>query len=125
MAATYRDLLAWQKAMALVSEIYRVTRSFPREELYTLTSQLRRAAISIPSNIAEGQVRQSRKEFYYFLITARGSLAEIETQLHIARDLDYTADECLNTLSERTSEVGRILNGLISSIKAKIDNLAA
>jgi four helix bundle protein len=84
---SYRDLIAWQKAMDLVTAIYRVTGSFPREELYGLTSQLRRAAVSVPSNIAEGQARFSRKEFHHFLSQARGSLVEIETQLMIAENL--------------------------------------
>src|ERR1700757_2166538 len=89
MGESYRDLVAWRKAMNLVTAVYEVTRSFPREELYGLTSQLRRAAVSVPSNIAEGQARFSRKEFHHFLSQARGSLVEIETQLMIARNLKY------------------------------------
>ena len=89
MGESYRDLIAWRKAMDLVTDIYRVTQSFPRDELYGLTSQLRRAAVSVPSNIAEGQARFSRKEFHQFLSHARGSLVETETQLMIAQNLDY------------------------------------
>jgi len=84
MAQSYKELIAWRKAMDLVVEVYRVTRSFPGDELYGLTSQLRRAAVSVPSNIAEGQARYSRREFCHFLTIARGSLAEIETQVRIA-----------------------------------------
>jgi len=79
MGESYRELIAWQKAIRLVTEIYQATRQFPRDELYGLTSQLRRAAVSVPSNIAEGQARFSRKEFHHFLSQARGSLVEIET----------------------------------------------
>jgi four helix bundle protein len=89
MGRSYRDLIAWQKAMKLVAEIYGATRRFPREECYGLTNQLRRAAVSVPSNIAEGQARFSQKEFHHFLSQARGSLVEIETQLLIAKDLEY------------------------------------
>jgi four helix bundle protein len=89
MGRSYRDLIAWQKAMKFVIEIYNVTQQFPREERYGITSQLRRAAVSVPSNIAEGQARFSQKEFHHFLSQARGSLVEIETQLLIARDLGY------------------------------------
>jgi four helix bundle protein len=89
MGDSYKDLIEWRKAMELVTEIYRATREFPRDELYGLTNQLRRAAVSVPSNIAEGQARFSRKEFRHFLSHARGSLVEIETQLTIAQNLGY------------------------------------
>jgi len=89
MGESYRDLIAWQRAMRLVTGIYEGTRPFPRDELYGLTNQLRRAAVSVPSNIAEGQARFSRKEFHHFLSLARGSLVEIETQLIIAQNLGY------------------------------------
>jgi four helix bundle protein len=82
-----RNLLAWKKAMRLALHVYEETKGFPREELYGLTSQLRRAAISVPSNIAEGQARFSHKEFKHFLSTAKGSLAELDTQLLLAREL--------------------------------------
>src|SRR5947209_3421729 len=83
---SYKDLIAWQKAMRFVTEIYRVTSDFPRSELYGLVNQLRRAAVSVPTNIAEGQAHYSSKEFHHFLSHARGSLVEIETQLLIAQD---------------------------------------
>jgi four helix bundle protein len=117
MAQSYKQLIAWRKAMDLVTEIYRVTRNFPRDEMYSLTSQLRRAAVSIPSNIAEGQARYSRREFYRFLTIARGSLAEIETQITIAKSLEYLTSASNNLLLFKVAELGRILNGLISSTK--------
>ena len=89
MGRSYRDLIAWQKAMKFVVEIYEVTQQFPKEERHGITNQLRRAAVSVPSNIAEGQARFSQKEFHHFLSQARGSLSEIETQFLIARDLRY------------------------------------
>jgi four helix bundle protein len=93
MGRSYKDLVAWQKAMDLVTATYRATAGFPRDELFGLTSQLRRAAVSIPSNIAEGQGRLSEKEFRHFLGQARGSLMEAETQLQIAENLGYLRTE--------------------------------
>ena len=116
---SYQDLTVWQKAMELVTKIYQVSNKFPRDEVFALTSQLRRAAISVPSNIAEGQGRSSRKEFIYFLGNAKGSLSEAETQILIARNLSYVSDEDLNTLLELSAEVGRILNGLLTSLREK------
>lgn len=117
MGESYRNLIAWQKAMRLVSEIYDVTRAFPRDELYGLTNQLRRAAVSVPSNIAEGQARFSRKEFHHFLSLARGSLVEIETQLQIAENLCYLSTVEGGRLLAEAAELGRVLNGLIASVK--------
>lgn len=113
----YRDLVVWQRAVDLVTEIYRRTALFPNQERFGLTSQLRRAAISIPSNIAEGQGRVTRGEFRQFLGQARGSLMEMETQLIIARNLGYLGEPEATDLFERTSEVGRMLNGLVQSIR--------
>src|ERR1700686_2110288 len=93
MGRSYRDLVAWQKAMKFVTAIYEVTQRFPSEERYGLTNQLRRASVSVPSNIAEGQARFSKKEFHHFLSLARGSLVEIETQLLIAENLRYLPAE--------------------------------
>jgi len=115
MAQSYKQLIAWRKAMEFVTEIYHATRTFPRDEMYGLTSQLRRAAVSVPSNIAEGQARYSHREFHWFLINARGSLAEIETQVAIAAALAYLPSETANPLLARAAELGRILNGLIAS----------
>jgi len=105
--------------MDLVSEVYEVTRTFPREELYGLTSQLRRAAVSIPSNIAEGQARYSHAEFHHFLRNAKGSLAEVETQIQIACNLKYIEEERAKALLQATAEVGRILNALLDSVKKR------
>jgi four helix bundle protein len=103
--------------MELVMEIYRLTQAFPKEEIFGLLSQLRRSAVSIPSNIAEGQGRLTRGEFRFFLGNARGSLSELETQILIARRLNYLNESDAAGLMERSSEVGRILNGLIGSMK--------
>jgi four helix bundle protein len=116
MRRSYKDLVAWQKAMDLVTATYRSTVGFPKEEQFGLTSQLRRAAVSIPSNIAEGQGRLSEKEFRYFLGQARGSLMEVETQLQIAQNLGYLQAEQTRELLKVCAEVGRILNGLLASI---------
>ena len=120
MGQSYRDLIAWQKSMKLVIDIYSATRAFPASEIYGLSSQLRRAAVSVPSNIAEGQARFSQKEFHRFLSQARGSLVEIETQLLIARELKYLAPPEVARLMAATDELGRILNGLLASIKQRI-----
>jgi four helix bundle protein len=117
--SSYRDLLAWQKAMKLITEIYRVSQKFPSEELYGLISQMRRAAVSIPTNIAEGQGRLTKGEFSQFLGNARGSLLELETQLLVARNLHYLDEPTLKNLLELTSEVGRLVNGLLSAIKKR------
>ncbi|HTM42013.1 MAG TPA: four helix bundle protein [Terriglobales bacterium] len=116
MGQSYKDLIAWQRAMDFVAAVYSATKHFPKDELYCLTSQLLRAALSIPSNIAEGQGRLTAGEFRQFLGHARGSLLEAETQIEVARKLNYlTANEADNLL--RTSaEVGRVLNGLLASI---------
>jgi four helix bundle protein len=122
MGQSYRDLVAWQKAMQLVTEIYHVSKNFPAEERYGLTNQLRRAAVSVPSNIAEGQARFSRKGFHRFLCTARGSLAEVETQIDIAMNLGYATQAQRATLLKAASELGRILNGLLASTKISLAN---
>lgn len=109
----HRDLVAWQKAMKLVSEIYRATRGFPKEEIYGLTVQLRRAAVSVPSNLAEGHGRTSRREFHQFVSQARGSLTEVETQLEIAQDLGYLDEAAAVDLLKKASEIARMLNGLL------------
>lgn len=116
MGTSYRDLVAWQKAMTLVTNTYRATSKFPRDEQFGLTSQVRRCSVSIPSNIAEGQGRLSEKEFRYFLGQARGSLMELETQFQIAQNLGYLGQSEATSLLQSCAEVGRILNGLIGSI---------
>jgi four helix bundle protein len=112
----YSELIAWQKAMDLVEVIYAATRQFPKEELYGLTSQVRRAAVSIPSNIAEGQGRKSINEFLHHLSIAYGSLREVETQILIAGRLTYQSQEEINHILELSAEVGRLINGLYQSL---------
>jgi four helix bundle protein len=114
---SYKDLVAWQKSMDLVAAVYRASQGFPKEENFGLVSQIRRAAVSVPSNIAEGHARTSKKEFQYFLSNARGSLAELETQLTIAHQLAYIDETGINQLLDRLGEVGRILNGLLAALK--------
>jgi four helix bundle protein len=116
---SYRELIAWQKAMDLVMRIYEATRAFPRQEIYGLTSQLRRAAVSVPSNIAEGQGRHSTKSFIYFLSIAYGSLQEIETQIILATRLGYLTDEQETRLLAQCAEVGKLLNGLTNALRRK------
>ena len=113
----YKDLTVWQKAMDLATEIYRLTKKLPKEELYGLTNQLRRAAISIPSNIAEGNARFSAKEYVRFLSIARGSNAEVETQLLLCVRLDYlTSAEIEETLS-LNDEIGKMLTAMIKKLR--------
>jgi len=113
---SFRDLMVWQKSMDLVIEIYCSTQSFPRTETYGLIAQLRRAAVSIPSNIAEGHDRLSTGEFKQFLGHARGSLVEVETQILISQRLGYLETSQSTNLLNRTTEIGKILNGLLSSL---------
>jgi four helix bundle protein len=117
MGKSYRDLVAWQKAMDLVTAVYRASARFPHSEIYGLTSQLRRASVSIPSNIAEGQGRFGAAEFRHFLRQANGSLMELETQIFIAERLDYITSDEANNLLNNAAEVGKILNGLIASLE--------
>jgi len=121
LGRSYKDLVAWQKSMELVTGIYKATAGFPKDELFGLTSQLRRAAVSIPSNVAEGQGRLSEKEFRHFLGQARGSLMEVETQLQIAENLGYLQKENTNKLLESCAEVGRILNGLLAAVSKQAE----
>src|SRR6516162_8780085 len=114
--SSYNDLVVWQKSVELVTEVYRATSTFPREETFGLTSQLRRSAVSIPSNIAEGQGRATKGEFVQFLANARGSLFELKTQVHIAGALGFLAMGCANQLTQQADRVGRLLNGLIRSL---------
>ena len=118
MAGSYRELVAWQKGLDLVVEIYRITEGFPKSELYGLTSQLRRAAVSVPSNIAEGQAHFSKQEFRHFLRHSRGSLAELETQVLIAQKLGLLEDPVAAETLRKIDEVNRILAGLIKSLKS-------
>ena len=113
---SHRDLIVWQKAMNLVTAVYLATENFPKAELYGLTSQIRRAATSIPANIAEGQGRRVKGEFLQFLGNARGSLLELDTHLEIACRLGILSEQVHATLSEQLNEVRRLLNGLMRAI---------
>lgn len=114
---TFRDLIAWQKAMQLAREVYKGTSLMPDTERFGLTGQMRRAAVSVPSNIAEGYGRESLTDYIRFLKTARGSLMELETQLLLAQDLGFL--RITHGLSESLTETSRVLQGLIGSLKEK------
>jgi len=114
---THKDLDAWRKSIELVERIYSITKQFPQEELYGLTSQLRRAAVSVPSNIAEGAARSSTKEFIQFLHVALGSVSEVETQVIIAQRLDYVDD--VNSIEEQIEAVRRLILGLIRYLRRR------
>jgi four helix bundle protein len=116
MSSSFRNLRVWQDATELASETYRMTASFPKHELYGLSQQMRRAAVSVPSNIAEGKGHRSDKGFANFLYHARGSLLELETQVEIALDLEYLSDEHAQGLMGQTKRVGSSLAGLINSL---------
>jgi four helix bundle protein len=117
MSGTYTDLQVWQAAMDLADDIYRITKTFPKEETYALTVQLRRAAVSVPSNIAEGKGRFSEKELAQFLCHSRGSLFEIETQLNLARRLGYVDVTKTDAVLRKAARVGQLLNGLLRAIR--------
>ncbi|MEN6449337.1 MAG: four helix bundle protein [Thermoguttaceae bacterium] len=117
---SYRELIAWQKAMDLVEATYRATSRFPKEEIYGLTAQVRRAAVSIPSNIAEGQGRNTTRDFLHFISIAQGSAKEVETQVLIAERLGYVTNEVSGKLVMQTAEVGRLLSGLTNALKKKV-----
>ena len=116
---SYRDLVAWQKAMELMVSVYTCTQTFPKVETYGLISQMRRAAVSVPSNIAEGHARISTGEFRQFLSHALGSLVEIETQILIGERLSYIDAEKSNELLARTTELGKTPNGLLRSLPTR------
>jgi four helix bundle protein len=119
MLDSYRELLVWQKAMELVVETYRFSSSFPKEERYGLMSQLRRASVSVPSNIAEGYGRASRKEYLQFLYVSQGSLKETETQIILAGMLGYASKDATRLLLEKAALVGKLLGGLIRALRRK------
>ena len=117
---SFRDLEAWQLGMEFVVRVYAVTRGFPREERYGLTSQLRRAAVAIPSNVSEGH-QQGTKHYLHFVVRALGSLAEAETQLELARRLRMTDDDELGSVADLAGQVRRVLHGLRRSLAARTD----
>jgi four helix bundle protein len=117
---SHRDLIVFQKAMVLVTDVNSLTKTFPREEIYGLTSQTRRAAASVPANIAEGQGRRLGREFHQFLGNARGSLMELDTHLELALRVGYVSIEQHAAIRAKLDEVGRVLNGLMRSITSDI-----
>ncbi|MGD0897252.1 MAG: four helix bundle protein [Thermoguttaceae bacterium] len=119
-ASNYRQLQVWQNGMELVRQIYRLTRTFPREEAFGLSSQLQRAAVSIPANIAEGHTRGTTKEFVRYVVIAHGSLAELETLLAVAQDLHYLDATTMATLTQLCDSTGRMLGGLRRKLVGKV-----
>ena len=116
----YRDLIVWQKAMDLVETIYRTTAAFPKEEIYGLTSHVRRTAVSIPSNIAEGNGRNTTRDYLHFLGMAYGSVKEVETQVLIAERLRYIDSSHSSRLVQMTAEIARLISGLVNSLNRKV-----
>ena len=117
---THKDLRVWQHSMEMVTSIYQMTKTFPKEELFGLVSQIRRAAVSVPSNIAEGYARGSEREKLHFLRISSGSMSEVETQLLLSLNLGYISQETYSELSEMITSVWKQLNALISSVKKKL-----
>ena len=117
---THKDLRIWQQSIEMVTSIYLMTKAFPKDELFGLVSQMRRAAVSVPSNIAEGYARGTDREKLHFLRISSGSLSEVETQLILSLNLGYVSQETYDELSERVTSVWKQLNALISSVKKKL-----
>ena len=115
---SYKDLTVWQKSYKLTLNVYKLTKKFPKEELYALTSQIRRCVVSIPSNIAEGFTRYKKLEYIQFLRISFGSGAELETQLSIAKDLGYISETEFKEVNDLLQEVMKMLNSLISKLKS-------
>jgi four helix bundle protein len=120
MASQFRNVEAWQKGVALAAEVYRLCGGFPRDERFGLVQQMQRAAVSVPSNIAEGRGRSTVRDYRNFVFHARGSAYELETQIEIAKMLGYLADEAATRLTEKANEVQRLINGLIRSLEARM-----
>ena len=118
---SYRDLNVWQKSMELASMVYGLVKYLPREELYALSDQMRRAVVSIPSNIAEGYYRNSTRDYIRFLSVAKGSLGEIETQLFLCENFGYLKNEQILPALTKCDETGKMLTALINNIQAKIE----
>jgi four helix bundle protein len=123
MSSSFRDLRVRQESIKVATDVYRAAAEFPKHELYGLAQQMRRAAVSVPSNIAEGKGRRTDREFRQFLFTARGSLMELETQLVIAKELQYLPTTDMDTLQEQASDVGRALSGLIKAVNCSESGL--
>lgn len=116
----YRELIVWQRAMDLVEAVYRASAAFPREEIYGLTAQMRRAAVSIPSNIAEENGRNTTRDYLHFLGVAYGSVKELETQVLISERLQYMKADHSSDLVSATSEIARLISGLSNSLNRKM-----
>jgi four helix bundle protein len=116
MVKSFRDLVVWQRSMQMTLGIYKLTQGFPREEVYGLSSQIRRAAVAVPSNIAEGQGRLNTGEFRQFLGIARGSNCELQTQLEIARGLGYSKPAAIDEAQDLSNEVGKMINAILKSL---------
>lgn len=114
--ANFKELLVWQRSIDFVTEIYRTVEAFPKDEIYGLISQIRRAAVSISSNIAEGNSRRSKPDYLQFLKIARGSCAEVETQLIISKNLGFLNEDDYLKLNQQIIEISKMLNGLINSL---------
>jgi four helix bundle protein len=119
MVQSFRDLIVWEKAILLCVAIYRLSKEFPREEVYGLTSQIRRSAVSVPSNIAEGHGRLTTGEYRQFLGIARGSTFELQTHIEIARSLGFANAQLLHEAESLSHEVGKMINGILSAITVK------
>jgi len=118
---THKDLRVWQQSMEMVTLIYKMTKAFPKDEIFGLVSQMRRAAISVPSNIAEGYARGTDREKLHFLRISSGSISEIETQLTLSLNLEYIGQETYDKLSNQMTSLWKQLNALISSIKKRLN----
>lgn len=117
---SYQDLISWQRAMELAELVYALSERFPKTEIYGITAQIRRSAVSVPSNIAEGRSRRTTREFLKGLSIAYGSLAELETQVQLAVRLHYTTTDEAQCVLSRAAELGRVVNGLIVSLRGKL-----
>jgi four helix bundle protein len=122
---SHKDLLLWRKSMDLAVAIHRVSRSLPGAEMFGLVAQLNRAAVSVPSNIAEGSARRTTKEFVAFLHVARGSLAEVETQLMLVRRVGYLEAKMILESEELINEVGRLLNAVLAGLRRRLEERSA
>jgi four helix bundle protein len=120
MSSSFRDLRVWREAMTLVVATYRATAEFPKHELYGISQQMRRAAVSVPSNIAEGKGHHTDGQFCNFLFHSRGSLLELQTQILVAQELQYLSQQQTESLLDQAAAVGRGLNGLINSLREKV-----
>lgn len=119
---TFRDLLVWQKSMTMVTEVYRLSRRFPKDELYSLTSQVRRCAVSIPSNIAEGFGRHATKDYIHFLRMSMGSLCELQTQIEIADNLGNVSNGTMGSIQESAREIERMLSSLLKKLQNPVSD---